>query len=197
MKRTLLLTLFTMIICTVNGTAADYFIEDGICYFPITGQNNSVEVGNQSLVAGSITSTPYAGKVVVPATVTHEMVTYNVVGVTYNAFFENKNVTSVELPNGILSIGQSAFYGCRNLTSVNLPSTLEYIAPFAFAYSGIKSAIIPEGVMTIYPHVFDSCDALEAISFPTTLKTIGEYGVFKCTKLSNLIIPATVTSIGE
>lgn len=42
-------------------------------------------------------------------------------------------ITSIEIPEGVTSIGSYAFYGCPNLTTVYLPTTLETIGRNAFA----------------------------------------------------------------
>ena len=43
------------------------------------------------------------------------------------AFYNNSSLTSVTLPDGLLTIGSNAFVGCRNLQSITIPSTVTNI----------------------------------------------------------------------
>ena len=49
-----------------------------------------------------------------------------------HAFSYCSGLTSLNLPDGITSIGIGAFYGCRRLTSLTLPDGIIWIAPDAF-----------------------------------------------------------------
>ena len=47
--------------------------------------------------------------------------------------FENcSRLTSIEIPNGITSIGRFAFEGCSSLTSITIPNSVTGIGSFAF-----------------------------------------------------------------
>jgi len=45
---------------------------------------------------------------------------YTVISLSYAAFKDCKNMTSIEVPNSVTTIGESAFEGCSSLSSVNL-----------------------------------------------------------------------------
>ena len=49
-----------------------------------------------------------------------------------NFAFSETNITTVTIPEGVISIGDSCFYRCKSLTSVQLPSTLRSIGDWAF-----------------------------------------------------------------
>ena len=72
------------------------------------------------------------GRVVVPASITVNNVTYSVTEVSDLAFRLCNYITEVELPIGVTRIGNFAFVGCKALTKVNLPSTLASIGRGAF-----------------------------------------------------------------
>ena len=69
------------------------------------------------------------------------------------------------------SIPHSAFNSCSQLTSINIPNSVTTIGESAFStcYS-LPSIDIPVNVTLIGPSAFDSCDALETINFAGTME---------------------------
>lgn len=47
--------------------------------------------------------------------------------------FAGKNITSIDIPEGVKKIDVSAFAQCRKLTTVTIPSTIEVIEEYAFS----------------------------------------------------------------
>jgi hypothetical protein len=52
--------------------------------------------------------------------------------IAYGAFYSNRNIVSVVIPEGVTEIGESCFQQCPNLTTVTLPNTLSKIGSNAF-----------------------------------------------------------------
>lgn len=72
----------------------------------------------------------------IPSTVTDDEGTeYAVTAIGSSAFYNNDNLTSVQLPEGLEEIGEYAFYDCDGWTDITLPSTLVSIGSYAFANS--------------------------------------------------------------
>lgn len=88
-------------------------------------------------------------------------------------YSERDSVKTVSIADGITSVGNNAFYDCSNLAAVTLP----------------------DGVSEIGSGAFRDCEKLEAIAFPAELKIIGSRA-FYYSGLKNIVIPASVTSIG-
>jgi len=78
-----------------------------------------------------------------------------------------------------------AFYGCKNLTEINLPDTLKSIGEYAlYNCSGIKSINICEGVTSIGYNAFANCSNLAEITIPKTMTSIGSDAFLNCTSIS-------------
>lgn len=63
----------------------------------------------------------YVGNVSIPKDVVYNGETYSVVSIGYCAFYYNKNLKSVTIPNSVTTINGNAFYECSSLTSVTIP----------------------------------------------------------------------------
>ena len=107
-------------------------------------------------------------------------------------------IKSVELPNGLISIGDGAFAYCEALTTIEIPSTVTLIG--ADAFSGCKALLsieLPSGLTSIGNSVFYGCESLSSISIPATVTSIENAAFYNCKALSSINIPAGVTEIGS
>lgn len=71
-------------------------------------------------------------------------------------------LTSIELPQGLVSIGKRAFAGCEELTSIELPQSLVSIGDSAFTGCGFTSIEIPEGLTSMDDYAFGGCPLTSA-----------------------------------
>ena len=107
------------------------------------------------------------------------------------------NITSVEIENGITSIGYSAFESCANLTSITIPDSVTSIGNYTFyGCTSLESITIPEKVTSIGRQSFQNCTSLKSITIPDSVESIGEQTFQNCTSLESITIPEKVTSIG-
>ncbi len=103
------LTLLFALFMPNIGSWADYdFISDDI-HYSINADNKSVSVVSRFW--------KYSGDVVIPSTVVHEDKTYRVTCIGEDAFWYC-SITSLDLPDGLASIGRGAISACSSLTTV-------------------------------------------------------------------------------
>ncbi len=106
-------------------------------------------------------------------------------------------VESVELEEGITSIGENAFENCTNLRYASLCTTLKSIGTQAFLSTELFSIFIPAGVTRIEGHAFNNCQKLASVTLPKSLEVL-ERGTFNmCNNLTQLTIPSGRTEVME
>lgn len=114
------------------------------------------------------------------------------------AFAGCKNLTSINIRDGVTSIGKSAFYKCSSLISVELPSRLTSIEESTFSFcESLTSIVIKEGVTSIGESAFSNCKSLTSVKLPTTLTNIGDSIFEHCTSLTSIAIPENIKKISE
>lgn len=92
---------------------------------------------------GSSNPNTYTGDFVIPSQVTYEGKTYNVTGIDSYAF-RKANITSITLPEGIVSIGEEAIYE-TNITEITLPKSLTTTGKYAMANNSKLTKITVNG----------------------------------------------------
>ena len=161
----------------------------------------------------------YKGAVIIPKEVTYMNITRKVISIGYRAFYccgvssvtipnsvisiDNEafsgchSLTSVTIPNSVTTIGNSAFYNCSGLTSVTIPNSVTNIDAFAFyGCSGLTSVIIPNSVTNIGMYAFKNCICLTSVTIPNSVTNIGNSAFYGCSGLTSVTIPNSVTNIG-
>ena len=142
-------------------------------------------------------------------------------GVTEIAFGTFAGCTSletVEIQGEVTQIASNAFSGCESLTEVSIPETVTTIGSGAFSgCSSLTSASIPAGVATIEPNTFAGCTSLSTVEVAGELTEIAADAFNGCESLTSmtvagtvrplaaitraassaLVIPASVTKIGD
>ena len=113
------------------------------------------------------------------------------------AFYGLENVVDVTIPEGVTSIGGFAFKNCTSLETVDLPSTLKKLGESAFfGCSKLSKIVIPEGIYTIWGYTFKNCTSLKEVTLPSTLIKVDEAAFYGCSSVKELDIPSNVSIIG-
>ena len=110
--------------------------------------------------------------------------------------FANTGLTSIVIPEGVTNIGGYAFENCYNLTSVTIPQSVTNIPDGCFSNcSSLNSLTIAEGVTHIGAEAFEMCNSLTSLVIPAGVISIGEWAFAGCTSLADITIPKSVTEI--
>ena len=124
----------------------------------------------------------------------------NVTGIGDQAF-QNSSITSVVIPDSVVTIGEDAFRSCATLTSVKLSERLDggneqyTIGNDAFREcTSLTSIDVPEIVNRMGEGVFRSCTSLTSATIGATL--MGDNTFMNCTNLSSVTIRDSVTEFG-
>ena len=100
------------------------------------------------------------------------------------------NLALTSLPNSITSLGNDAFLSCTNLALTSLPSNLTSIGGFCFnRCEKITITSIPKGVTSIGEKAFNYCTGITYLTFEGTPTTIHDSAFLNCTKLKTINVP--------
>lgn len=136
---------------TVNGVEWTYSVADG-----------HANVGGVEKYVSAVSSST-SGAIKIPSTLGG----YPVTGIGDYAFFSCRGLTSVTMPDGVISIGDSAFYDCRKIMHIVIPESVTNIGSSAFSgCSGLTNVTVPNSVTSIGAGAFSGCRGLEEIVLP-------------------------------
>ncbi len=113
----------------------------------------------------------------------------------YPWYDDRYSIKSVVIGSGITELGEACFYGCTALKSANIPSSVTTIGVAAFANTGLTSVTGMSGVKTVGDYAFQGTN-FTSFSFPAGVTTIGNYVFVNNYNITQIDIPASVTSMG-
>ena len=98
-----------------------------------------------------------------------------------------QKLKSIEIPDGVVSIGNGAFKNCYALEEVKLPESLKAIEDSAFfCCFSLRDITIPKGRIEIGSHAFSSCEALEEVVLENA--SVGDNAFAECTALGTVTV---------
>ena len=136
------------------------------------------------------------------------------------AFYSNKTIQQVNIPDTVLTIGEQVFYNCDYLNNVKLPENLTSLGYHAFAScdslynitlpasltkighapfdaSGLVTVEFEQGSTKICESTCSSARKLKYVNIPDSV-TIIEKGAFSsCSGLEEIIIPGSVKTVSS
>ena len=161
---------------------------------------------NNAIVTRGDYDTYYSGDITIPATVSHNGVTYTVTSIGEKAFMWCTELTRVDIPNTVTLIDSYAFCYCRQLTSMVISQNVTTINTWAFDGCWELSSITVESGNPRYDSR-DNCNAIIESStntliagckntiIPNSVTKIGFHAFNGCSGLTSISIPNSVTSI--
>ena len=103
------------------------------------------------------------------------------------------NAATVDIPDGVTSIGIGAFYKCASLASVDIPGSVTSIGRSAFAdCNSLKNVTMGEGVQTIDEYAFSDCYYLVSVTIPASVTSIKSQAFELCTRLESVTYGGTL-----
>ena len=114
-----------------------------------------------------------------------------VVGVCENAFFNDKEITSIKLSNNLERIENGAFWGASNLKTITFSDSgkgLKKIDSLAFKdCSSLESIDLSNAEITEIPvRAFENCTSLKSIKLPSTVTKIADNAFAGCSNLEEI-----------
>ena len=116
-----------------------------------------------------------------------------------NAFRACTSLTTINIPNSVVSIGSGAFNFCSALTSITIPNSVTCIGDYTFnECTSLSSLTLPNTITSIGEFAFRNCSTLVSFEIPYSVKSIGKAAFMECRNLtSSITIPEGVTCISD
>ena len=130
-------------------------------YYNLDKDNYTATVIPKTDSNGNIENGYISGVIIIPENVNFFGTNYLVTGIGEYAFY-NCNLTSITLPQSILTIDNYGFAG-TTIRDIELPDKLNKIGDFSFSESKIESMLIGANLSEIGIGAFKNCKNLQAI----------------------------------
>jgi hypothetical protein len=174
-----------------NTLAGDSTVE--VTYQEFSSNDNSSSTYSKT---GSPNNYSTLTAVTIPETVTYNSKTYTVVAIGKYAFTQSYNYRSHSDYRDTVT-----YSSVKNtqLTLINIPKTVKSIGHRAFSYcTALKTVnFVGDGLESIAYEAFNETSSLQVLSFPQTLKIISNDAFYNSALSGSVTIPDNVTSIGE
>lgn len=155
------------------------------------------KIGEENTVSVTLGNNQCSGAIVIPNQIVFAGKTYTVTSIEDEAFLGCRKLTSVIIPNSVLSIGKKAFAGC-GLSSIAIPDNVKSIGINAFGgCRAMKFISIGNGVTSIGEDAFRECTGLTSVTIPNNVLSIGKKAFTDCSSLKSVTIGDGVTTIGD
>jgi hypothetical protein len=187
---------FVLCLLAWAGVTYSYAATSGDFEYEVL-ENNTIEITN-CLVPNAV--------IVIPDRIEGMPVT----GIAARAFLGSNSLTSVTIPDSVVSIGDSAFSQCRSLTAIDISAlnpAFSSVDGVLFnknqttliqcpaGYQGHYS--IPDSVTSIGDSAFGLCINLTGVTIPNSVVSIGDSAFDSCFNLAGVTIPDSVITIGD
>ena len=108
--------------------------------------------------------------------------------VSDGAFYSNRHLQKINLPQSLIEIGDGAFWGC-DFVRIQLPNSIKRIGEFAFCNcEQLSKIVLPDKLEYLGKNAFWSCRRIYELELPKALKKIEEESFGGCSSLKSISI---------
>ena len=111
--------------------------------------------------------------------------------------FEDTEVGGIIIPDSVKVIGDGAFAWNKDLSYIDLGNGVEEIGLMAFSGATVTTLKIPDSVRVIGESAFDSLENMTRLDLGSGVAEIGAYAFSNSNALTTLTIPESVERIGK
>lgn len=184
---------------TVDEDNTDFYSKDGVLYskdnvllmYPCAKEAESFSIPEGVTAIGeyAFNNAAKLKSVAVPESVKE---------LRKGAFNNCESLDEVNIPSGITELTHYVFGGCGRLSKLVIPEEITEISGLAFAYSDwVDENADENGLVVVNGTLIDGSNAKGDITIPETVRRIADYAFDYNHELVNVVIPASVTEIGE
>lgn len=206
MKKILSVAALFIMVYTHAGAWGYDFMYDNLAY-------NLNDDGSVTLTYDYDFYASLSGPIVVPDEVPYENQMRHVTAIDESAFYRNANITSVTIGKYVKTIGDHAFYMCSGLQgTLNIPEGVTSIGTFTFGdCDNLTGVVIPKSLTSIGSDAFYECTGLTAVYISDVAAwcrlnfnllddnplSYAHHLYLNGTEVQNLEIPDEITSISN
>ncbi len=118
------------------------------------------------------------------------IVPYGVENIQDEAFADS-DLTYIELPDTVNSIGNAAFYNCKKLLKIHLPLNLHGFSSYLFyGCSSLKEIPFRYGIKALLQGVIAGCSSITSLVIPDSVEKICCGSIKDCFSLKSIVLPA-------
>ncbi|MBR1915133.1 MAG: leucine-rich repeat domain-containing protein [Alphaproteobacteria bacterium] len=180
--------------CDESGTAAcEYQIKDGVLTIRGTGENGAGTIPDYDDKRDCTLTRYFECTTLAPWRWDEDAETVHTVNIEKGITsigadaFEDMQMTSVNLPDGLTSIKSLAFHQCGQLSNINLPDSIETIEDWALSPSSINTLKLPSNLETIGYRAFDSVQLKDSfLVIPDSVTSLSENAIYSYNPQSRL-----------
>ena len=111
--------------------------------------------------------------------------------------FNDNDIYTIILSDGVSEIGQEAFRNSRNIYEMAVPASVKEIGKSAFASCQDMHFVDIQGVgLNIGESAFENCQSLYSVTIGDEVATIGNAAFKNCDKIRSIVIGKSVKSVG-
>lgn len=202
MKKPKTLFAFLSALTFTAVATAQNFMSGGIGYHVLSADDHTVEVTVKE------TFTPYSGNISIPATVTYNGSTYDVVALGEQAFAQ-ASLSGITIPSSVRQIKRECFLFATGPSTITIPASVAVIEPLAFAANNLTTINVDEDnpyFMSMDKMLFskDTTTLVEclktksgAVTMPQCTRHLAATAFAYCHNITGVTLPEGLESIGD